>query len=233
MAEPPTADDVHLLAELALLPPLSDAQRERELAARWPDGRSGFPVLAAVGRRLLGSEPATVAPPFAEVAAVIAADARRDALSRQRLLVLWRVLERDRDVLRAVGSATAALCLSLPAADGLAEGPAHWFVQQAAAGRGDFVLAAQHARAAIGGLLWFADNRLQARLFLGERDPADGDDPWAALAAAPYRYDLLAARAARDPAAAARAALLVREFAGHDRATLRDLDPPPAEDPIR
>lgn len=233
MAEPPAADDLLLLAELALRPPLADPQRERELAARWPDGRYGFPVLAAIGRRLLGSDPAIAARPFAEVAAAIAADPRHEAVSRQRLLVLWRVLERDRDLQRAVGAATAALCLSVPAADGLADGPAHWFLQHAAAGRADFAGAAQHARAAIGGLLWSAAQRSQARLFLGERDPGAGDDPWAALAAAPHRYDLLAARAAGDAAAAAHAAALVREFAGHDRATLAALDPPPAKDPIR
>lgn len=233
MAEPPAADDLRLLAELALLPPLADPQHERELVARWPDGRFGFPVLAAVGRRLLGSDPATAAPPFAAVAAAVAADPRREAVSRQRLLVLWRVLERDRDLLRAIGAATAALCLALPATDELADGPAHWFLQQRAADRADFAGAAQHARAAIGGLLWSAAQRSEARLFLGERDPAAGDDPWAALAAAPYRYDLLAARAVGDAAAAARAAALVREFAGHDRATRGALDPPTEKDPIR
>ncbi len=233
MAEPPTGEDVHLLAELALLPPLSDPQRERELVARWPDGRYGFPVLAAVGRRLLGAEPATVAPPFADVAAAVAADARRDALSCQRLMVLWRVLERDRDLMQAIGGATAGLCLALPAADVVATGPAHWFLQEVAAQRADFVGAAAHARAAIGGLLWCADERSTARLFLGERDPAAGDDPWAALAAAPYHYALLAARAAGDTAAAARAAAAVREFAGHDAGSLAVLDLPPAKDPPR
>src|SRR5690606_33539939 len=39
--------DLQLLAELALLPPLTDPEHERALTARWPDGRSGFPSVAA------------------------------------------------------------------------------------------------------------------------------------------------------------------------------------------
>jgi len=53
----------------------------------------------------------------------------------------------------------------------------------------------------------------------GDRDPARGVDPAAALSAAPYRMRLLAARAAGDAGAAKSAAALVREFAGHDVAT--------------
>jgi hypothetical protein len=233
MPEPLTPAAVQLLAELALLPPLTDAQHERDLVTRWPDGRYGFPVLAAVGRRLRGCEPAIAAEGFAKVVATVAADPRRDAVSPQRLLVLWRVLERERPLLRAVGGATAELCLALPAGDQVAAGPAHWLLQHRAAARGDLAGAAAHARAAIAGLLRRPADRGTARLFLGERDPATGNDPWAALAAAPHRYDLLAARAAGDDAAAALAAARVREFAGHDAASRRDLDLPPAKDPIR
>lgn len=233
MAEPPAAEDLRLLAELALCPPLTDPQRERELVARWPDGRYGFPVLAAVARRLLGSDPATAAAPFARLAAALAEDPHRDAISRQRLLVLWRALERDRPLQQAIGEATAALCLALPAAEEWTAGPAHWFLHGRAAADGDFAVAAAHARAAIAGLLWPSDQRTAARLFLGERDPGAGDDPWAALAAAPHRHALLAARAADDPEPAARAAALVREFAGHDAGSLADLDPPTAKDLMR
>lgn len=233
MPEPPTAADVHLLAELALLPPLGDAAHERELAERWPDGRAGFPLLAAVGRRLLGCDADTVRAAFADVAASVVADPRRDALSRQRLLVLWRVLERDRALMQAVGGATAELCLQLPSTEATAAGPAHWFLLHEAAARGDHTAAARHARAAIGGLLRSADDRAAARLFLGERDPAAGRDPWAALACAPYRQDLLAALAADDAAAADRARVRIREFAGHDASARAGHDLPTAEDPIR
>jgi hypothetical protein len=56
-------------------------------------------------------------------------------------------------------------------------------------------------------------------LFLGERDPGAGVDPFAALAAEPHRHARARATANGDAAAAAAAAALVREFAGHDRRT--------------
>ncbi|MBX3465141.1 MAG: hypothetical protein KF830_18385, partial [Planctomycetes bacterium] len=166
--------DLHLLAELALLPALAEPERERDLVRRGPDAR-GFPLAAAVGQRLLGADPAAAGQAFAAVAAAVAVDPRRNRLSRQRLVALWRSLARDREVLQAVGAATAALCLELPAGgDGFGAGPAHAFLQQAAAGRGDWIAAARHARAAIGGLLLRPQDQATARQFLGERDPAGG-----------------------------------------------------------
>jgi hypothetical protein len=234
MATPPTAADLRLLAELALLPPLGDPAHERELATRWPDARHGFPVLAAVGRALLGADAAQAAAAFGAVAAQVAADDRRAALSRQRFLALWRALPRDPAVLQAVGAATAELCLALP--DGgvaAGAGPAHAFLWRAAHARGDHAAAARHARAAIGGLLRRAEDHQAARAFLGERDPAAGRDPWAALAAAPHLAEHLAAVARGDRAAAAAAAERTREFAGHDAATLAMLPTKTEEDPPR
>ena len=62
--------------------------------------------------------------------------------------------------------------------------------------------------------------RREARWLLGERNPAAGEDPLAALAAAPFRMQLLRAKEAGDAAVVARAANLLREFAGYDRETL-------------
>ena len=73
-------------------------------------------------------------------------------------------------------------------------------------------------RAAGRELLRLPDRQADVRWLLGERDPAGGSDPFAALAAAPHRMQFEAARAAGDAARAERAAALVREFAGRDEA---------------
>lgn len=224
--------DLRLLAELVLLPPLGDSEREHALAQRWPDGRHGFALPAAVGQRLLGADAAAAGATFADVVATIAQDPRHRAVSRPRLLVLWRTLIRDRDVLASVGAATASLYLSLPGASTSSDGPAHWLSFVAAAGAGAHEAAARHARAAQAGLLWHVDDGVAARLFVGERDPGAGVDPWAALAAAPFVHALALARAADDPDAIARAARAVRELAGHDAATRAHLTET-TEDPNR
>ena len=69
----------------------------------------------------------------------------------------------------------------------------------------------------------------EARWLLGDRDPLGGDDPFAALAASPYRMRLLAAKESGDVGAIAQASLLVREFAGHDAGTLATLIANPLE----
>ena len=71
--------------------------------------------------------------------------------------------------------------------------------------------------------------RGEARWLLGDRDPLGGDDPFAALAASPYRMRLLAAKQSGDVGAIAQASLLVREFAGHDCETLVTLNANPPE----
>ena len=53
-------------------------------------------------------------------------------------------------------------------------------------------------------------------VFLGERDPGAGVDPWAALAAMPHVCAWRDAQARGDRTAAAAAAAMARDFAGHD-----------------
>ncbi len=220
MPQPLAAADLRLLAELVLLPPLTDPEREAQQVQRWPDGRFGFPLAAAIAQRLRGSEPAAVTAAFATVVREVLQDPRHKHISRQRLTVVWRSLEADHDVQTAVGIATAPLLLAVPGTVEVGTGPAHWFLLQEAEARSDFAVAATHARAALAALLRMQDERRTARLFLGERDPGAGQDPWAALAAAPHRLTFRMAQAAGDAAAANAAALRVREFAGHDVGTL-------------
>jgi hypothetical protein len=88
---------------------------------------------------------------------------------------------------------------------------------------GEHALARRHAEAAIATLLARADRAQHARWLCGERDPLAGSDPWAALAAMPWRCDLQLAIAKGDAAGVAAATAAVREFAGHDAATLASL----------
>ncbi len=216
---PLLADDVAFLAELAILQPLADPLGEAARAERWPDGRFGFPLVTAIAQRLRGTEPAAVAAAFAAAAAVAMAQPKRQAISRQRLLVLWRSLEADRSLQAAVAQATAALLLSVAQPTGLGDGPAHWFLVAEATAHHDHRAAAAHARAAAAALLRLPSERRTARLFLGERDPAAGDDPWAALSALPFLAEARAAFAAGDRAAAFTACGSAAEFVGRDLAT--------------
>lgn len=219
MPSPLSPEDAHVLAELALRPPLADPAAERERAVRWPDGRYGFPFVGAIAQRLRGTDPEVTGAAFAEVAENLRADPARTAVSRQRLLVLWRSLEADPAVMKAIAEATCGLLLAIPHPEGLGDGPANLYAMQVARAAGKPVVAAAHARAAVAGLLRLPSERRTARLFLGERDPSAGEDPWAGLSATPFVLDAAAALARGDRVAAERILVLAREFVGRDADT--------------
>jgi len=232
MPAPPSADDLSLCADLLLLAPRTDAAREQAAAARWPDGDYGFPLVGAVAERLRAAAPADVAAACAAAVRDALADPRHASIAPSRLLVLWRDLAVVPAVQRAVGTTTAPLAAAVGGASWPGAGPTAWFQLQAATDRGDHAAAAVHARTAIAHLLRLPEARRHARIFLGERDPGAGSDPWAALAAAPHVAAWRAATAAGDAAAAARAAQLVHEFGGHDRTTEATV-PVPSPETVR
>ena len=219
--------DLELCVELVLLLPRTDPAREAEAVARWPLGTSGFPLVAAVAQRLRGNEPAVVGAAFAAAVPAVLADPRHRTISLQRLLLLWRALGYDEALQAAVGAATAPLALVVAGPeDGELLGPVHWFAAHEAMTRADLPAAAQQAKAAVAGLLRLPAQRGLARVFLGERDPGRGVDPWAALAALPHQLTAEAAQAAGDATAAAAAQARIREFAGRDHATFASLPLP-------
>jgi hypothetical protein len=224
MPTPLGADDLALLTELLLLQPRTDPQREAELAKRWPDGTSGFPLVAAVAQRLRGTEPARIEAAFGAAAAAAAADARSSAIAPSRLLVALRTLQVEPAVQRALGSALVPLVgtrVQHPALDAVLAA----LRLPALLAQGEFAAARPLAALARDWLLGRPDQRGNARLFVGERDPGAGVDPWAALSAMPWRCELALAQAAGDANAIAAAAAAVREFAGRDTATLAVLPP--------
>lgn len=229
MAQPPSAADLELCAELVLLMPRTDPAREAHLAARWPDGSFGFPLMAAVAERLRTASPDLVAATFAAGAEQALSDPRHQVIAPSRLLVLWRELGVVPAVQQALARATAGLFLALPAQPGAGKGPGHWFAAHAAAAAGDFAVAREHAVRARNAFLRLPTERRHARLFLGDRDACAGLDPWAALAAFPHWLACQCDMARSDLAAAASAARLVREFAGHDLTLLADLPTSPPE----
>lgn len=230
MPTPLGADDLRLCAELVLWPGCTDAEREAEAAVRFPDGTGGFPLVTAVAQRLRGADAAAVDAAFATVVDTVQADARAASIAPQRLLVFWRTLTIEPSLLQVLGPRLAPLLRSDERA---LRAPADLFRARDAVARGEPAAAASAARAAIAGLLRLPSQRAHARVFLGERDPGAGVDPWAALSALPHLAAAHAAVAARD-AAALRAALhLVREFAGHDAGTLATLDTFPTPETLR
>ncbi|MBL8735234.1 MAG: hypothetical protein JNL12_02280 [Planctomycetes bacterium] len=218
--------ELALCVDLVLLLPRTDPEREAEAVARWPLGTSGFPLVAAVAQRLRGNAPAVVGAAFAAAVPAALADPRHRTISLQRLLLLWRALGYDEALQAAVGAATAPLALAVARPeDHDLLGPVHWFAMHEANTRGDLPAAVLQANAAVAGLLRLPQQRGHARVFLGERDPGRGVDPWAALAAMPHRLAADAAHAASDAAAEAAARTRIREFAGRDHATLASLPP--------
>lgn len=215
LGDPVAVAELRLLAELVLLAPLAEPAAEAELVARWPDGAHGFPFVSAVAVALRRAPPAEVATAFGAVAAAVLADPRRDSLSRQRVLLLWRALEPAPALQQAVGIATHACLQALPGE--LGRGPAAWFAHQAAAAAGQHAAAADWATAAVAELLAREGQRRDARLFLDERDPTRGYDPWAALSAAPALAIARAAVAAGAVDSARQSAQLALDRCGHDR----------------
>lgn len=220
MAPPLSVADAELLAELCLLSPLRDVATELTLAVRFPEGRVGFPMVAAIAQRLRGAAPELVVPAFAAAAtrAIEHPDVRY--LARSRLLVLWSALVADPPLQQAIGEATAALLLAVPDAEDRGAGAAHLYLASRAEREGRFAAAADAARHAARLLLRTAEQGIAVRIFLGERDPFGGNDPWAALAAWPHVLQARAHVAAAAFAAARDELTLAREFAGRDRTAL-------------
>ncbi|MCA8973533.1 MAG: hypothetical protein KDC98_02375 [Planctomycetes bacterium] len=219
MPTPLARADVELLAELALLLPLQDPVAEQQRGQRWPDGRFGFPLVAAVGHRLRGGDPVLLREVFAAAADRALRHPAVASLARARLLVLWRSLIPDPEVQSAIGMATAKLMLALPPVGGAGEGPARVFLMRVAEQQAAWNDAAEHARRAVAALLRHPDDRGTARLFLGERDPGAGVDPCSALSALPLVFAARAALAAGDGDAARAALATAADLAGRDRMT--------------
>ena len=219
MPAPLHATDLRLCAELLLRLPLTDPAGEQRQVRRWPDGSFGFPLVRAVANRLRGVDALQAEVVFGELVDELREQPEARAISRQRLTVFWRALSREAALQRSLGRVTARLW-SVTAADAaVSEGSALWLQALDAELREEFVAAEELYRSAARALLRLPARRAEVRWLLGDRDPARGVDPAAALSAAPYRMRLLAARAAGDAGAAKSAAALVREFAGHDVAT--------------
>lgn len=228
MPTPLGADDLRLCAELLLWPACTDPARDADAAARFPDGTGGFPLVVAIAQRLRGAPPDAVDAVFATVLAELGSDPRLAALVPQRLLVFWRTLTIEPPLLQKLGERLAPL---LRSDDRALRGPADRFLGDARLARGEPAVDAM--RAAVAGLLRLPSQRAHARVFLGERDPGAGSDPWAALSAQPYVAMAHAAVAARDGAALQAALHGIREFAGHDAATLATLTSFPTPETLR
>jgi hypothetical protein len=231
MPSPPGVADLELCADLALRLPRTDPERERSNFRRWPDGGHGWPLVQAVGRALQKAEPAAAGATFAAAVTQALADPDHTHIARARLAVLWRELGPTPAVQQAVAVPTATLWLQLPAHPGseATAGAAFLFLARGAIARGAFAEAATHAEAARAAFLRLPAQRRHARVFLGERDPTAGLDPWAALAALPHWCRWRDSTARGDMTAAGEHARLVREFAGHDRSLLSDLPTPAPE----
>ena len=232
MAEPLHVTDVTLCAEMVLKMPLEDAKGEQRRVRRWPDGTIGFPLIGAIGSRLRTADPVIVEQVFAAMVEELLGDPRCSNISRQRLKVFWRSLAHRPDLQKLIGRLTSQLWIfhSGTVDDPVTDGAAVWLQALQAEHTGDFGKAERLYQQAIRELLRLPSARGEARWLLGDRHTAGGDDPIAALAAAPYRMRLLAAKKAGDAKAITIASHLVREFAGHDRETLATLSGIPVSD---
>lgn len=231
LPEPLDAPALQLLAELALQGGLGDLAAEAQRAARWPDGRGGFTLVAAVAERLREVKPLPAAGAFGAVARRLLAAGQAPQLVRQRLLVLWHRLAGNAPVLEAVGGATAPLLLAIPDPSGIGDGAAHALAAKAAHRRREYAVAGAHALAAIAGLLRDPRQLAHARLCLGDRAPSRGEDGWAALAALPWLCAAQQALAAADAEVFAKARAAAYELGGADLATRTLIESLPLELP--
>lgn len=219
MGDSLASSELRLCAEMLLLAPIGDPAAEQQQVRRWPDGSFGFPLVQALAARLRDADEARAEAAFAAVVAELDSQPRFLPISRQRLQVFWRALSKRPSLQLALGRVTSRLWSATAAHAAVPEGAALWLQAKDAERRGAHGAAARLYVDAGRQLLRLPSDRERARWLLGERDPANGVDPVAALAAAPARMRLMAARAAGDRAAARAAAAAVAEFAGRDAAT--------------
>ncbi|MBL8755041.1 MAG: hypothetical protein JNK15_17185, partial [Planctomycetes bacterium] len=127
MPQPLSLADLELCADLVLRLPRTDPERERSAVRRWPDGISGFPLVAAVAEQLRLATAEAAGATFAAAVAHALADPAHTNISRSRLSVLWRELWCAPAVQQAVAAPTAKLWLALPehAGSAAAAGAAH------------------------------------------------------------------------------------------------------------
>lgn len=226
MPEPLHATDIRLCADLLLRVPIADPKAEQRQARRWPDGSYGFPLVQAIASRLRTVDEQQAEIVFAEVVEELRSDPDCARISRQRLKVLWRALSRSPELQQALGCVTSRLWERTSPDEAVDEGVATWLRACDAERRREFATAEELYARAGRELLRLPSRRGEIRWLLGDRNPAGGHDPLAALAAAPYRMRLLAARAASNERLAAAAEAMVREFAGHDAATRATVSQP-------
>ena len=219
MGDPLASSELRLCAEMLLVAPIGDPAAEQQQVRRWPDGSFGFPLVQALAARLRTADEARAVAAFAAVVAELDDQPDRLPISRQRLQVFWRALSKRPSLQLALGRVTSRLWSATAAHAAVPEGAALWLQAQDAEQLGAHAAAARLYESAGRQLLRLPSDRARARWLLGERDPANGVDPVAALAAAPARMRLMAARAAGDRAAERAAAAAVAEFAGRDAAT--------------
>lgn len=237
MQDPLDRDDLALCAELLLELPLRDPDNVERQRRRWTDGTFGFPLVQAIARRMRAADVDVAVAAFDTVVARVRENPRRELLLPQRLKVFWRSLAVRPDLQLELGIATVPLWPDAErrAADEVHDGCADYLLAVRAERAGALDEAERRYAAAARQLLRLPETRAEVRWLLGDRDPIGGDDPLARLSAAPYRMQWLRARAASDDdddergdhaRAAARAAQLVREFQGRDRATREALELP-------
>lgn len=217
MQQPLSQGDVALIEWAMFDAPGRDGRESKR--AQDPRSRGVFPEVAAIANAIL-RDPANGARAFDGARARVAG-APGSGVSRRRFLELWAGLQRDAALLDRVGRATATFALALPAQDGEGEAAAALYAARDASSRGEHGKAESLFRSAIAGLLRDPGAESEARVHLGVRAPFEGEDAYAALAAAPA---LCRARAAKDPAAARAAVQLARELSGRDMATQREID---------
>jgi hypothetical protein len=211
MAMPLADADLAFLDWVMLTAPRLDPRESSR--AREDRVRGAFPESSAVAHVML-RDPDNAKRALQRCGALASA---RDTkgLSRRRFVDLWNGLQRNAELLDAVGQQTAALVLCIDDDSGLGLAAASLYAARSNEARGDHAAAEPLLRAAIAGFLRDPEAEAEARIHLGVRAPMEGSDPYAALAAAPF---LARAHAAADPAAQKAAALLAREFAGRDEA---------------
>jgi hypothetical protein len=211
-------EDVGLLRDLLFDLPRRDVEAERRRAAEFPDGRTGFPVVAAVAETMRRG--GVKAFDVCRVAADLVAGGELSGLTRQRLLCLWASLQAEPELMQAVARQTAALVLALEDGGDAGRPAASYFLGQQLQAEGRHDAAAHAYEVAARGLLCDPEQRFALRLLLGSRDPLLGRDPHAALAAASHLQRARQAVLDGDAAALDLALRLAAEFAGRDEASL-------------
>ena len=223
---PLSEDALRLLARLVVTAPLAEPRREvgLSLETEWGSSRGDYPMLRPIGNLLRRDDKARPGKALgAEIAAEVTARDRLHLINRRRIGLFLSVLAIRADIYDDAAPPLARLLVDAPDTAEVFLGPAFMALAEKAERDQRYAEAARLYRRACDHLLRRSLPRFVQVAFLGDPDPAEQFQPYAALAAKPDTCQARALLAAGRRAAAENLLRRARDLAYGDSQALAEV----------